>query len=136
MTVPSIDEACEALASVVDQVPGLRAKGYPDDSINPPEAHVYSREFDPRFVFGTTPNLFQLGVRVFVSRTNMRTTMRQIRDFMEPSGATSVREAIEDGDLWNVTIHHAAVTNIGQPFEAIVGDTIYIAVDFDVDVVW
>jgi hypothetical protein len=136
--VPSIDDACSALAAVVNQIPELRAKGYIDDVTNPPEAQVYTREFDPRMVFGDANRVFQLGVRVFVRRTDLRSAQQRLRSFMEPSGASSVRAKIEDGDSWAETIHYAEVTNIGQPFEYSPdsGTTVFWCADWDVDVVW
>jgi hypothetical protein len=89
--VPSIDDACSALAAVVNQIPELRAKGYIDDVTNPPEAQVYTREFDPRMVFGDANRVFQLGVRVFVRRTDLRSAQQRLRAFMEPSGASATR---------------------------------------------
>lgn len=137
MAAPSINEACEALATVVGSISGLRAKGYADDTINPPEAQVYTREFDPRLTLGGSPKrVFQLGVRVFVKRTNPRSGQKSLRGFMEPTGAASVLAKINDGDSWSVTIDYAEVTNVGQPFEFLTENEAFWAVDFDVDVTW
>lgn len=146
MPNPTIDEACQALATVVASVTGInRAKAWADDQINPVEAQVYTRPFDPRLVFGKGdnygPSTYLLGVRVFVSRNDMRTAQKQLRALMETTGTGSVLAAIEDGDSWAETIAYAEVTNIGQPTEyGIAGQdgavTLYYVVDFDVDVVW
>jgi hypothetical protein len=134
--MPTIQETCDAVAQVVGTIDGLRALAYVDDQINPPQAHVTTREFDPRMILGDSKREFQLGVRVFVRRTDPRTAQKQLRGFMEPSGTGSVRAAIEDEDNWNVTVDYAEVTNIGEPFEAETANDVYWAVDFDVDVVW
>lgn len=145
MPSPTIDEVCQALADVVGSIDGLRAKAYADDQINPPEAQVYTRPFDPRLVFGRGANygasLYQLGVRVFVKRSDPRTAQKTLRALMETTGSGSVLAKIEDGDSWSQTIHSAEVVNIGQPFEfEVLGNnnavTLYWAVDFDVDVIW
>ena len=47
MAAPTIDESCDALASVLSSFGGLRALGYADDTIMPPQAQVFTREFDP-----------------------------------------------------------------------------------------
>ena len=134
--MPNIDDACCALADVVGMVDGLRAKGYADDQINPPEAHVYTRDFDPRMVFGNSKRTFLLGVRLFVKRTDARSAQRALRGYMEPTGPTSILAAIENEDLWEITVDYAEVTNIGQPFELEQPAELYWAVDIDVDVVW
>lgn len=146
MPSPTLDEVCAALATVVATVDGIsRAKGWADDEINPIEAQVYTRPYDPRMVFGKGANYgettYLLGVRVFASRTNMRTAQKQLRAFMETTGTSSVVAAIEDGDSWAETIDSAEVTGIGQPFEVEIqnaagGVTTYWAVDFEVDVIW
>lgn len=145
MPSPTLDEVCSALATVVGSISGLRAKAYADDQINPPEAQVFTRPFDPRMVFGSGssygPTTYQLGVRVFVSRNDPRSAQKKLRGFMETTGSESVLAKIEDETAWAQTIHNAEVTNIGQPQEVgIVGQdgavTLYYAVDFDVDVIW
>lgn len=145
MADPTINQVCEALATVVGSITGLRAKGYADDQINPPEAQVYTRPYDPRMVFGKGDNYgastYQVGVRVFVSRNDMRTAQSTLRGFMETTGTGSVIAKIEDGASWSQTISYAEVTGVGAPFEVNIanaagGVTSYYAVDFDVDVVW
>jgi hypothetical protein len=138
-TVPSITEVCDALALAVDGISNLRAKGYIDDIVNPDEAQVYTREYDPRMVFSGSKRTFMLGVRVFVKRTDLRSADKRLRQFMEPSGSTSVTAKIEDEASWSgATVDFAEVTQISQPFDyAPVPDgPVYRCVDFDVDVCW
>jgi hypothetical protein len=137
----SIDEVCDALAAAVATIPELRAKGYIDDVINPNDAHVFTREFDPRMVFTTTPITYQLGVRLFVRRSPLRSAQKTLRGFMEPTGSTSVLAAIEDEANWPTDVHFVEVTSIGQPFEYQTSgehgaSETFLAVDYDVTVVW
>ena len=132
----SINDVCEALAEAVGQIPGLRAVGYIDDQINPPQAQVYTREYDPRMVLGNSKRAYMLGVRVFVRRTNPRSAQLALRDYMESSGSTSIPAAIEDESNWSATVDYAEVTSIGQPFEVETAAEVFWAVDFDVDVIY
>ena len=132
----TINGVCEALAGALEDVPGLRAKGYADDTVNPNEAQVFTRDFDPRLTFGTTSHSYQLGVRVMVKRQEIRSAQKTLRDFMEPTGSTSILAAIEDESNWSAEVQYAEVTSIGQPFELENANETYWAVDFDVDVVW
>ena len=133
----SIDDTAHTLAGVVGLVPGLRCKGFIDDKINPPEAQVFTRDFDPRLTLGGSPSRqVEFGVRVFVRRTDARTAQAELRGYMEQAGSTSIRATIEDADNWDGQVDYVVVTNIGQPFEAELPDQIYWAVDFDVDIVW
>ena len=137
MADPSINDVCDALARAVTAGSGLRALGYIDDQVSPPQAQVYTLPFDPRLTTGGSPSRsVQMGVRVFVRRTNMRTAQLELRNYMEQSGSSSVKTAIEDSSNWDATVHYAEVTEIGQPFEHETAAEIYWAVDFSVDVVW
>ena len=137
MPDPSINDVCEALAGAVTTGTGLRALGYVDDQVSPPMAMVFTQSFDPRLTTGGSPSRsVQMGVRVFVRRTNMRTAQLELRNFMEQSGTTSIRTAIEDESNWSETVHYAEVTEIGQPFEYETANEVYWAVDFSVDVVF
>lgn len=135
--MPDINEVCDATAGALTSGINLRALGYIDDQINPPQAQVYTRDFDPRMTLGgSDTRRVPLGIRIFVRRTNPRTAQLELRSYMEQTGSLSVREAIENSDNWDVTVDYAEVTNIGQPFEYESTTEVYWAVDFDVDVVW
>jgi len=136
MAQPTINEACDAVATVLASITGLRSLGYIDDTIHPPQAQIYTREYDPRMILGNSKRTFLLGVRVFVRRTDPRSAQKALRAFMEPTGSTSITAAVENEALWPVTVDYAEVTSIGQPFEVETPTEIYWAVDFDVDVVW
>lgn len=132
----TINDACEALANVLGTVDGLRATAYIDDQIHPPHAQIYTRDYDPRMVLGNSKRTYMLGVRIFVRRTDPRSAHWAIRNFMEPTGSTSITATVENEDLWDVIIDYAEVTNIGQPFEMETAAEVYMAVDFDIDIVW
>lgn len=135
--MPTVNEVCDALAEAVGAVPGLRTLGFADDQINPPQAHVFTRDFDPRFTMGGSASRpVMLGVRVFVRAVDPRSAQKALRSYMEQSGSTSVRAAIEDDANWTQTVHFAEVTNIGQPFIHESVNESFWAIDFDVEVTW
>lgn len=131
-----LNGACEALADAAATISGLRAKQYLDDQINPPEAQVFSRSFDPRMTLGGSPKrTVALGLRVFVKRTDLRTAQLQLRDYMEQAGATSVIAALEDSANWPADVDDVEIVQVGQPFETTTTEATYLAVDFDVDII-
>jgi hypothetical protein len=134
--MPDINEVCEGLADAAQAVAGLRALPYISANVTAPQAQVYTRPYDPRLVFGDSKSLYQLGLRVMVKASNERTAQRSLRSYMEPSGSTSVRAAIEDSTNWEPTVDYVEVTEVGQPFELEVGSELYWATDFDVDITW
>jgi len=131
-----LNGACIALADAAATVDGLRAKAYVDDKINPPEAQVFNRAFDPRMTLGGSPKRpVGLGLRVFVKRLDLKAAQIKLRGFMEQTGSTSVLAALEDDTNWPADTDYVEVVGIGAPFETSTGDATYLAVDFDVDVV-
>ena len=131
-----IQTACERLADALSTIDGLEAKGWLDEKIDPPEVHIFTRQFDPRFVLGGSPSrVVALGARVFVKRTDLYEAQVQLRDYMEQSGPLSVRATVENSDNWPTDTQDVTVTGIGQPFETTGGDATYLAVDFDIDVI-
>ena len=141
--MPSINEVCDAVAGSIASISGLRALGYSDTDISPPQAHVYTRDFDPRFVFGDVPRPLPMGARVFVKMSSARAAQRALREFMEPEGSTSVLAKIEDYENWpqvdgeTITVDYTEVTGIGQPFEYVdENNQSYMAVDFEFDALW
>ena len=137
--MPSIDEVCTAMAGAIDSISGIRAKGYIDDVTNPPEAQVSTREYDPRMVLSSVKATYPFTVRVFVKRSDLRSAHKALRGFMEPSGSGSVPVAINTETAWSgATVDDAYVTLVGQPFEYSPdgGTTVFLCVDFDVEVIW
>jgi hypothetical protein len=133
--MPDINDVCDGLANAAAES-GLRCLPYISSQVTPPQAQVFTRAYDPRLVFGDSKSTYLLGLRVIVRTVNERTAQQQLRDFMEPTGSTSVRAAIEDSDNWEPTVDYVEVTEIGQPFELEVGTEIYWAVDIEVDITW
>lgn len=130
-----IQTVCERLADAVATVANLEVKGWLDDSLNPPEAQVFTRAYDPRFTFSGNVRPVAVGVRVFVKRTDLHEAQMQLRNFMDMDGPQSIRAAIEDSGNWPTGTNDVTVTGIGQPFEATAGQETYLAVDFDIDVI-
>ena len=141
--MPSINQVCDAVAGSIDAISGIRAVGYVDTDINPPQAQVFTREFDPRYVFGDVKRPLPMGARVFVKMSSARAAQVALRSYMEPEGTSSVLAKIEDYENWpqvdgeTITVDYTEVTGIGQPFEYVdENNQSYMAVDFDFDALW
>jgi hypothetical protein len=135
--VPTITEVCTAVAGAIDGITGLRAKPYADTIINEPDCHVFTREFDPRFVFGSTKHPMPMTARVFAKAVDARTAQTSLRSFMEPSGSTSVLAKIEGTTSWSgATVDYAEVTLISSPAQVEIAGTVRWFVDFEFDVVF
>lgn len=125
-----------ALADAVATVPGLRAKPYPDENINPPDVHIYWREGDPRLTFGTVRAEYHIGLRVFVRRTDLRSAETELDGYLDPEGSTSVLAALLDSDNWPDDVHYVEVTNVSEYLDMVTPEVTFRFADIDVNVVW
>ncbi len=127
-----INDAAIGLAQALGTITGLNAKHYADDGVNAPEAHVFTRSYDPRMVFGSTPRVVELGARIIVSRQPAQEAQERLREYMSQTGNYSVIEAVENDANWPAGVHYVEVTEVGEPFELNLAEAVYLAVDFSI----
>ena len=93
MTIQTIRDG---LKTRLQTIPGLRASDTIPEQINPPIAVVSVGTIDYSQSFGGSGlTAFNFVVTVFVSRPSTRTGQNLLDDYMEPSGSTSVKAALE-----------------------------------------
>jgi hypothetical protein len=86
----------DGLKTRLQTIPGLRASDTIPEQINPPIAVVSVGTIDYSQSFGGSGlTAFNFVVTVFVSRPSTRTGQNLLDDYMEPSGSTSVKAALE-----------------------------------------
>ena len=92
----SIQTIRDGLKARLETITGLRAADTVPEQINPPIAVISVGTIDYSQSFGGTGlTAFNFVVTVFVSRPSTRTGQNLLDDYMEPSGATSVKAALE-----------------------------------------
>lgn len=89
----------QEIADRIDTITGLHVYAYPPDSINPPAALVgypdtYS--FDETYGRGMD-RISDLPVIVAVGKVSDRATRDQITQYVDGSGATSIKTVVESG---------------------------------------
>lgn len=93
MTIQTIRDG---LKTRLQTITGLRASDTIPEQINPPIAVVSVGTIDYSQSFGGSGlTAFNFVVTVFVSRPSTRTGQNLLDDYMEPSGSTSVKAALE-----------------------------------------
>jgi hypothetical protein len=86
----------DGLKTRLQTITGLRASDTIPEQINPPIAVVSVGTIDYSQSFGGSGlTAFNFVVTVFVSRPSTRTGQNLLDDYMEPSGSTSVKAALE-----------------------------------------
>lgn len=133
----TVAEVRDALAIAVRDGCGLRTIAYPSDNLPVPCAVVSRLEMDPRMVFGKATATYPFRVMVFVGRIAEKASQKKLDILTEATGSGSLVVAVEDGDNWpDGLVDYCSVTLIGQPLEAAVAEETYLAVAFDIEVVF
>jgi hypothetical protein len=92
----SIQTIRDGLKTRLQTIAGLRASDTIPEQINPPIAVISVGSVDYSQSFGGAGlTAYNFVVTVFVSRPSTRTGQNLLDDYMEPSGATSVKAALE-----------------------------------------
>lgn len=132
----SIADVRQALAQAIESGAGVVAEPYALRTISAPCVHIVRAGMDPRMVLGAGKAAYEFRCVLFVASKDDVTSQQQIDEFCALSGSTSIKAAIEDGDLWTASVDYASVTRIGDTVERAVADVIYDTVEFSVEVVW
>ena len=92
----SIQTIRDGLKTRLQTITGLRAADTIPEQITPPIAVISVGSVDYSQSFGGSGlTAFNFVVTVFVSRPSTRTGQNLLDDYMEPTGATSIRAALE-----------------------------------------
>jgi hypothetical protein len=134
--MPTVAQVRDELADVITTGAGLRAAALVQDTMVAPIAVVTRRPFDPRMIFSQAKAAYQFTVTIYVDRTDERAAQRALDTYCELSGTGSVTAAIQNGANWSVTVDYAQVTQIGEVQAVIIGESNYLAVPLDVEVVF
>lgn len=158
--MPTVSDVRDSLAAAITAGTGLRATALVQDVLVAPIAVVSRRAFDPRLVFSQSKTAYQFTVTVYADRTDERSAQQQLDDWVDVVGIRdllletgdnwlledgsltsaesfpSVVLAIQDDALWGVTVHYAQVTRIGEVQAVIIGESNYLAIELEIEVVF
>ena len=119
------------LATRVSTIPsiGNRAFAYQPEQINPPTAicAVVGVEYDEDFsgIYSV-----DLGVLVIVSRADARSGQTALYDYLESTGTSSVRAAVDTEPTLSSSAADCRVLSAGSPQVITVGGQEYLGVEF------
>lgn len=123
----------DALAAAVDNIAGLRTYAYPPDALAPPAAVVGLPE-SPFDITNGGANEWDVPVYVIVGKVSDRASRAALCNYVTPTGATSVKAAIEADPTLGGTCDSVAVTR--AEFSTItVAGTEYLAAELTASVV-
>lgn len=130
--MPTFSELRTGLRNNLATINGLRTANLIPDQVNPPIAIVTPEgiSFDTAFARGLDE--YNFTILVVVHRVAERSAQNSLDAFCNPTGATSIKTAIESDRTLGGTAQTLRVTDL-RTYQALsVGDVDYLAAEFSV----
>ena len=129
-----IDNVRAELATALDTISGLRCYAYVPDSISVPAAIIGmgAVQYDETLAGSMTASFV---VTVAVGRSDMRSSQTKINDYVQATGATSIKAAVESDPTLNGTVSSVTVMSATPPSEFTMGETSYLSVQFEIEAI-
>ena len=130
----SIADMRSALATSLRTISGLRASEEIPDQIAPPIAVVSLNSIDYHGAFKNGLNTYRFTVRVIVGRAAERQAQRYLDAYVFPTGASSVKGAIESNRTLSGACQDLIVESMPNIGSITVNENEYLAAEFSVTV--
>lgn len=131
MTIAGIRQG---LATNVGTISGLRTASEIPDQASPPIAIVSLQSIDYHNAMQNGMTNFIFTVQVIVGRAAEKEAQRRLDQYAEPSGATSVKSAIESDKSLNGNCQTLIVDSMPSVGSLQMNDQTYLAAEFSVQV--
>lgn len=131
MTVSAIRTG---LANRLATISGLRYAAVVPEDPNPPVAIVIPSTITYDSTFGRAMDEYEFTILVLVGRVDSRTAQNLLDGYCNPSGATSIKTAIEGDRTLAGVAFDLRVTSMRNYQQTLVGDTTYLSAEFVVQV--
>lgn len=122
------------LAARIATISGLRTAATIPDQVNPPIAIVIPERLTYDDAYGKGLVTYSFLVQVIVGKVSERTSQNKIDGFINPTGATSIKAAIEGDKTLNGVVFDTRVTEVTGYSVVQVGDIAYMSCEFRVTV--
>lgn len=123
-----------ALAANLATISGLRTAATMPDQPNPPIAIVMPTSVSYDTAMGRGLDTYEFTVLVIVGRVDERTAQNLLDGYCNPSGATSIKAAIESNRTLGGQANDLRVTEMRNYSSLPVGEITYLAAEFVVTV--
>ena len=123
-----------ALATNLATISGLRTSSYVPDDPNPPVAIIEPSSIEYDTTFGRGLDTMSYSVNVLVGRVSDRTAQASLDAYCSSQGTSSVKTAIESDRTLGGIVSDCRVVRLSSYGQVTVGDTIYLAAEFAVQV--
>lgn len=122
------------IATNLGSITGLRTAATMPDQPNPPIAIVMPQSVSYDTAFGRGLDTYEFVVLVIVGRVDERTAQNLLDGYCNPTGATSIKTAIESDRTLGGEVNDLRVTDMRNYSSIPVGEVTYLAAEFVVSV--
>lgn len=123
-----------ALATKIGNISGLRTAATVPDQVNPPIAVIIPERvtYDEAYARGLV--VYTFIVQVVVGKVSERSAQNRLDGFVNPTGATSIKAAIEADKSLGGVVFDSRVTEMTTYTVVQIGDIAYLSCEFRVTV--
>jgi hypothetical protein len=127
----SLTELREGIAENLSTIVGLRVSSFVPDNPNPPMAIVTPQNIEYHKAFKNGFSTYNFVVSVFVTRVSERTAQTNLDAYCAPTGASSIKSAIESDRTLSGRCFDLIVSDMRNYGSVIIGDNTYLTAEFD-----
>lgn len=130
----TISQIRTGLSTRLATITGLRSGPTIPDNVNPPFAIVAPSSVDYHRAFNNALSTYNFTVTLVVGRVSERTAQNSLDAYCSPSGASSIRVAIEGDKTLGGIVFDTIVTGMRNYGSVTIGENTYLAAEFDIAV--
>ena len=130
----TISQIRTGLSTRLATITGLRSGPTIPDNVNPPFAIVAPSSVDYHRAFNNALSTYNFTVTLVVGRVSERTAQNSLDAYCSPTGASSIRVAIEGDKTLGGVVFDTIVTGMRNYGSVTIGDNNYLAAEFDIAV--
>ena len=123
-----------ALATQLATIRSLRTAATVPDNPAPPVAVIVPVNVEYDTSFGRGTDTYTFSVLLIVGRMSERSAQTTLDAYINPTGATSIKAAVNADPTLGGACQSARVTNMVNYGSLIVGDTEYLSADFQITI--
>lgn len=127
----SITDLRNAIATNLATITGLRTGATIPDNVNPPYAMVIPTTVDYHKAFHNGLNTYNFTITVVVGRVSERTSQNTLDAYCSPTGASSIKQAVESNRTLSGYAYDCVVTGMRNYGSTVIGENTYLAAEFD-----
>jgi hypothetical protein len=127
----SISAIRSALATNLQTISGLRSGGTIPDLVNPPFCLITPSSVSYNRALSNGLTEYNFTLTAIVGRASERTAQNLLDAYCQPTGATSIKSAVESDKTLGGNAYDLRVTNMRNYGSTTIGETTYLAAEFD-----